>query len=233
MSEKVRRAATEDWIKYVESQQSRRLTEDEKDLIEDGVKWAGIKSSRVIQWSENTLDIVRRILSQQAAPSDFALFWIRFYGVAQEIREHLLSGAKMLLDEDKFAEFSKRSDNFMGVQIQMVHALDAVLAKLSDEEKIFIEYLRMNQSHPLPFGMVQRRSSGRKGTGELNVHSTYEVKLIGKRMDVSAIDEAIGSIFKQENTVSEDLIALRFCERIQEPLFYFEKLLQRWKLLLK
>jgi len=161
-----------------------------KDIVEYVIE-LGVKSSHKIQniiaWLDKTRSIILSILSKSASDADYPLFWISIHEIIFAFYE---------------AESEKRKINeLLSYKVPIIKSLDKIKSILTDDDLIFIKYMRHNHSH-IFLDYIWHSVQVKDG-------NIIKVK---KPIDPKAIDVANKII--EENNNDQKLIAFKYAEKL-------------------
>jgi len=166
------------------------------DIPEDIVEYVielGIKSSykvqNIIAWVDKTNNLIRSILANSRAESDYPLFWISIHEIIFTFYD---------------AENEQRKINeLVSFKVPILQSLDKIKSSLTDDDLIFIKYMRHSHAH-LFLDYLWYSVKVKNG-------NIIEVK---KPHDPKAIDVANRII--EENNNDQKLIAYKYAKKISE-----------------
>jgi hypothetical protein len=95
-------------------------------------------------WVEETQNLADKAIREGLSPFEAAMFWIRLFGVLHDLRGHWRRRAAEDDSEPPQGELA------LGDQLRTIAACsDELLNVLSEDERIFLEYRRDYEAHPV------------------------------------------------------------------------------------
>jgi len=190
-------------ITWLEKFSGAKLDDSDKELVTELAATSERFPTQLYQWVGHTLRLAEELADGSLDENVVSLFWIRLWGVFEEIIPWLQKLANHLPGAD-------------GGFLDRFHKLKALL---SDEELIFAEYLRQSQVHLAP-RMIDVKPTGKnKVTGTFQkADTTYKGRSIYElRKCIDAIwTKAETSAVRPEET--EAYTAREVARKICQPL---------------
>ncbi len=188
--------------------------ENERVVIEDIYKWAPVIPEQSFLWVKNlyALSVSLSIGKQNA--SDFRCFWINLHGLFTEVYPY-------------FKNLSNVDDD---LPVDIYSKIEKIKAMFSDDEIIFVDYLRQCQVHAFQSALqIKVNKSKTTETGK-KINRTYkgrdvlELKHMIRKMIKKKIRESSAPLREAEN-----LIAIDMATRIVEPMDELLNLVDKWR----
>lgn len=193
---------------------SRKPTDEERALFNDLHAYGDVESHQRMQWIASAVSLARRV-ARESSPEETALFWVRACGVVVDLRaEHAASVAKLrvglqhLFTDPAAAPLVSKYET-------LARAFDAAVDVLADDEKIYLEYRRHVECHPLQSGYRVRR--GKKGAIVQEVKSN----LLGRNLPHQESQEMLRRVLLR-HAIDEPAIARHFAARLEPRLSAIE-----------
>lgn len=120
-------------IEIFEQKYGQPLPDDVKEFIMDNAGNAQLRVDQRISWVKAAVLITQNIIDGVATPTEYPLFWIRLWGIVREFEPYLQNTREI-------------GKHFELIKTQL-EAMDALMATLSVDDLIFIDFMRHNHSH--------------------------------------------------------------------------------------
>lgn len=176
--------------------------ETRRQVLEECGKAVQTKIAGKIEWSEELGRVIALLQEGQASKSDVAAFWVRLHGVLE-----------MVLDEHVSRELFEPQNPAQERMLRVVRELDekaqVLLACISDEERILIEYERHRASHPF----LDKYFLSFKGNTP-TIRETRLCGLLGRSLPLSEIRRILDAF---EARGSSDVHATALAHRVAGP----------------
>jgi hypothetical protein len=120
-------------IEIIERKYGRPLSDEIKSFLIDNAGNAQLRVDQRVSWVKTTLAITHNIIDGVASTAEYPLFWIRLWGIVREFEPYLQNTREI-------GELSK----WIRTQLE---AMDKLMATLSNDDLILIDFMRHNHSH--------------------------------------------------------------------------------------
>lgn len=169
------------------------------EALEDYARDTSVYQAQVAQWVGYCMECADTVAKGGAPASVRAAFWITTFGILVDLRRRL-------------ARFNKQaaSPRFRHVYGQMLVAIDGVLAPLSRDERLYLEYRRHVDAHPFQSAYETLNSEGVQ-------QSTFRSRLLEAELPLTDARAALGRVIRAAN-VDEAAIAMSVARRLLNPI---------------
>ena len=145
----------------------------------------------------------------------FSVFWTRLHGLIAEMRSDWLDALReMGIDPSTYVP---NRGSLLEGRLELLRAVDAVVAVLTEDERIYADYRRQTEGHPTQDSYAVRWNR-RKGT----VNDRRKIATVGRDFAVDGLDAAVQRVFAQyprlNGRPNEAAIAVALARRLREPL---------------
>jgi hypothetical protein len=177
-----------------------RTREEHLKWVDDVLRETSIGVTQFEGWLRSLAETAASISLQGMSvdPAQVAVFWIRLYGALREIRARFQRGAEQASPEWKVRYAT------------MLAQMDAVAGALTKDEKVYLDYRRQVECHPLQHAFAAMGEHG----GE---RITVEVRLFGIEMPRAEWDATIQRVLDADGK-DEHAIGVRVASHLHPHL---------------
>lgn len=193
-------------IALVEQNAGGELSDDVKEWMVDQAQWTEVVPTQVSEWGKEVDSLADRLLSGNPAVSDFSLFWIRLYGLLEEIAHYFAPGSMRV-------QVSRNAQ-------QVSSLVGQIRAKITEAEFKWIEHERMCQCHVTP-EYFRKALQGKPG-GSFILKSEY------KGLPVDSLTADLRSVIEPYKGDSRPL-ALDLARRLKSELNALAFSISAWR----
>lgn len=176
----------------------REPTTEELEYFRDSPARSKMESQQILQWIRSTFEAAKQIA--QGFGDDPALFWIRLGGLLMDIRER---NDNELQQVDALKYQGPTREPFESLH----RALSALLDEFSTGEKLYIEYRRHVECHPL-----QNAYRPQVNAKHATIRRTFKSKLLSRDVELDEFDREFSALF-EEHDRNEYRIAVALATR--------------------
>jgi hypothetical protein len=176
-----------------------------------------VEARQRYNWVANLAQVVDKI-AQSGEAADWpylSLFWMRLHGLIAEMRSDWLDSLRAMGIDP--STYTPSRGSLLAGRIELLRAIDAVVAALSEDERIYADYRRQTEGHP-----TQDSYAVRWNKQKAKINDRRTIPTIGRQFAVAELDAAVRRVFAQYRHASgrskEDAIAVAFARKVQEPL---------------
>lgn len=181
--------------------------EQNKRLLRSIQENADLAPRQLLQWVENTAYYVQRLatVGRNASDAEICAFWLRLYGLFNEVREDFAT--KVKTNETVFAG-APLPPNLQGEHARLKRPLSALTkaqALLSEDELLYLKYRRDTEAHVWQ-DAYRLGLRGKKGLRETT-------RVFGRDWPIDELNRRINEVVRKYG-VNENAIANDFARRL-------------------
>lgn len=168
------------------------------------------------QWVSVTDRMCEAILRGDAEPTGIfeAVFWIRLYGCMTDLHERFQRWTDAHVGEDP----SWPPYRFLAACSEVAAACRALRESLSDEETVYVAFVRNLHAHVYQEGFEPAIEPGNAATGQRGrVRTKQKVRPLGMHIDIETAHAIVDRVHLAHGN-DERAIALTFAQKVAEPL---------------
>ena len=194
------------------------IKEEIQKLIIEQANYGSISMLQARQWV-NELDRAVNILTSENAKcnnSDYACFWIKFYGLITEIKDKY----SLVLEavEKKGITIVDESNEYFPF-LELAKGIRNIISNFTDFELEFIEYTRHNHAHPFQDSYEPKLKKTK--------NNDYKIKDQRNGKNIYELKKSFETYIKQHGG-NEYLIAKLFASKIKKDVIVINNIVERY-----
>jgi hypothetical protein len=182
--------------------------EQNKRLIRSIVDHGNIASGQMLQWVRITAYYTEKVakVGREATGAEFTVFWLRLYGLFQEVRANFAESLNTFEDASAGKQVSPELLGHMDRLRISLAALAKAMELLSEDDLLYLKYRRDCEAHVWQDAYRLRVTRGGKNLREKQT-------VFGRDWPIDELNERIRQMLVKYQ-VSEDSIAVDFARRL-------------------
>jgi hypothetical protein len=169
--------------------------------------WSAPLLRQLVAWVLQLERITNDLVAGKATSSDVGVFWIRLHGLFTDFQEDSCLGPSSL-----FVKYNPAA-------ARAATCIDAVRAKFTPEELLWIEHERQSFCHPHPG--YNRKTLRKEQNGGLSLNNNY------KNLSMDRLNEILLAVLNKHEGKSE-VIVTAFAKRIETEVSALATAMKSW-----
>lgn len=161
-----------------------------------------------MQWVRSTAFYIERLanLGKEASSAEISVFWLRLYGLFNEVRDDFADKLKNLEGFFAGTEIPPQVQSDLNALKPPLAAIDKVMGRLSADELLYLKYRRDTEAHVW-------QDAYRLGLTKSQKNLSEKRRVFGSDWQIDELNERIRQMLLKFN-VNEDAIAVDFARRL-------------------